>query len=360
MLKRTEIFLICIFFVCLTNGTEIVRYVDPDASGTEDGESWVNAYQTLDEWEAAEEQDLTNGAGDTMVVHCRSSSGTADVNSCVIQGWTTNEGNDITIIGDDFPVDGVPDETKYRMTISNDKCIRDTEGYVNIINIQFIVTVSDTGTGYGISVDTVDAGGSNIRIDSCIIKGICSGTGVAAGVAAADLDAAVTIYNCVIYGFASGSDTGFNGVYCYGEPVNIYNCTIYGNVRGINDQGGTVNAYNCAIGINTDDISGTITMDYIVSDDDHSGDCTNYHAFPTNGTGDWSLDFDTPGSDFTLLSTAANLIDDGNADLFDEDDDIIGTARPQGGGWDIGAFEYDAGNGSYIPSFMHHIKIHRR
>jgi hypothetical protein len=33
-------------------------------------------------------------------------------------------------------------------------------------------------------------------------------------------------------------------------------------------------------------------------------------------------------------------VNNGTADLFDEDDDIIGTARPQGVAWDIGAFEY--------------------
>ena len=343
-MKRFVILAIVFFAWGQCGAATITRYVDPDAAGAGTGLDWTNAYSSLTVWEAANNQDLTDAGGDNMVVYCRSSGGHNDPGGCTISGWTTGDGMEITIIGSDFPSDGVYDESKFVVdsNVAVTQAIYINEAYVNLVNLQICATV--TTTQYGVLFASTDTA-CDQRMDSCIIKGVCSGTGSGYGIRIADTQSIVTIYNTTIYNFVSGADTGFQGIreeLC--ASVGIYNCTVYNNYRGIlSSTAGTMTVKNCAVGNNVDDFFGTITMDYIVADDDHSGNCATYFAFPTKGTGDWSLDFTTPGSNFTLLSTAANLINHGLADVFAEDDDIIGTARPQGAAWDIGAYEYESG-----------------
>jgi len=341
--------ILCLCSVC--QAAQIIRYVDPDAPGpTHDGTSWNDAYLSLIAFDAGEATDLA-GAGNYMTVYCRSSSGTQDTTQATIAGWTTSATSYIEIIGADFPADGIFDATKYVLALTNDNSLEIYEEFVIVRKLQIQATTT-TGESDAIFINNIGAT-NHIIIDSCIIKGISAGSGHSMGIYGVDAQTIVDIYNCTIYGFKSGGDSGFAAIWFSGLTANIYNCTLYGNYYGVNRTAGAVTVKNCAVGNNTNDFNGTITMDYIVSDDDHSGDCANYHAFPTNGADDWSLDFTTPGSDFSLLATAANLLDDGLADVFNEDDDIIDTARPQGATWDIGAHEHvsvapPAGGGQLI------------
>ena len=68
---------------------EIIQYVDPDAVGAGNGDSWTDAYTSLNAWEAGEQQDLTDGTPDWMHCYCRASSGTVDSTVYEILGWTT-------------------------------------------------------------------------------------------------------------------------------------------------------------------------------------------------------------------------------------------------------------------------------
>lgn len=320
----------------------VTKVVDPDNGGGTD-------YISLDAWEDALGGTTTGHLpNDDQIAQaqCRSSSGTDDTAAVSINGWTTDATRYIEVTGEDgvgdFPSDGIYDNTKYVLH-NNDSdvsfCIID-EDYVRFRKIQVLVTETVANSRRGFSIANQTDGANLILIDSCIIKGAVSGTGAGIGVRIAGTYTNITIYNTLIYDFYISADTAFRGISnTNSNATNIYNCTIYNCTQGINEVAGTVTAKNCAVGNCDDDFVGAVTMDYIVSDDDHGGDCANYHAFPTNGAGDWSLDFTTPGSNFTLLATAANLIDDGVADLFTEDDDIIDTARPQGAAWDIGAFE---------------------
>ena len=336
--------------------SEVVKIVDPDNGGGTD-------YTSLDAWEDALGGTTTGhlpNDDQIAVAECRSSSGTDDTTAVFVDGWTTDATRYIRITGagtdGDFPADGIYDGTKYVLhnNDSDGTILNIAEDYVRIRKLQVLVTETSTNSRRGITIGALTAANNLVIIDSCIIKGACSGTGAASGVFTDNTNNIIQIYNTIICGFFISADTGFRGIDGRGAAtLDVWNCTVYGNSIGIGEFtiGGTLTAKNCAVGNNDDDFSGTITMDYIVSDDDHSGDCANYHAFPTNGAGDWSLDFATPGSDFTLLATAANLIDDGLADLFTEDDDIIDTARPQGAAWDIGAFEHTViGSVSASPS----------
>ena len=337
---------------------DLVKYIDTDVVGGDgDGTSWENAYASLSAWEAAQEQDLTDGDGDTMTVHCRASSGTADTITTAISGWTTSETCYITIIGNDFPADGVFDVTKYRLAIAtagaaSNYTILLRENYLRIVNYQIQLTITDTDTGFGPYVSQIDAGGSDIRIDSCIVKGVCSGTGGGYGITILDADATVNIFNSTIYGFnPSPSDSAFYGVQCGNAAVvNILNCTISGNYYGIRVNAGTVNIINCAIFNNVNDYyyqAGTVTIDYCATDD---GDGTHAQDFTAEAT-DWNKVFEdyTTGDfrlkDYTTSPCCVGVgTDNPGEGLYS--DDITGTARTST--WDIGAFEYIAG-GEAIP-----------
>jgi hypothetical protein len=96
---------------------------------------------------------------------------------------------------------------------------------------------------------------------------------------------------------------------------------------------------NTAVFGNANDISGTITLNFCATEDgDDSGN--NGNITITQTADDYAaLVVDAAGGDFNITDNSSELYDAGTADIFVEDDDIIGTARPQGAAWDIGAFE---------------------
>jgi hypothetical protein len=158
------------------------------------------------------------------------------------------------------------------------------------------------------------------------------------------------VENCIIYGFSQ--DSGCGGIYVGGvssSAAYIYNSVICGNSIGVNRAAGTVSVVNCAVFNNTDDFNGTVAVTYTASDDNPSG-TGNVDISPgATEADDWEAAFtDYTNGDFSLVS-GSPLIDAGT-DLSAVMDslDIIGTVRPQGDYWDIGAFEYvvSGGNGS--------------
>jgi len=317
----------------------IVRYVDPDADGEGDGTSWEDAYTSLSAWEAAEQQDLTDNGGDTMTVYCRSSAGTDDTTAFTIDTWVTSATNYITIVGNDFPSDGVFDDTKYVLSVTDDFAICIYENYVRVQNIQVEVKNTSTNAGYGFWFNNISSGGSDIRIDSCILKGNAGGTGNMYGIASSDSDATINVFNTVIYGFDTSD--GF-GTYINGPTLNVYNSTIHSCSYGHRNQDGTSNFKNCAVFNNGNDFityGGTMNIDHCASDD---GDGTNAQDFTAEAT-DWNKVFngyasgDVSLKDYTTTPCAVGQgTDDPGGGLYS--DDINGAARTSA--WDIGAFEY--------------------
>jgi len=329
--------LLLILLLCsVCQAAQIIRYVDPDVvAGDGSGDSWTNAYASLFAWEAAEETDL-DAANNYMTVYCRSSAGTADTATCIIAGWATSATDYIEIIGSDFPSDGIWDATKYVIHDNNAtlSAIEVHELYVKIINLQVLLTTT-TGTKYGI---LVWGDGDNSTVDSCFVKGICSGTGAAWGIQYTNTSTPNVIYNTVVSGFKSGTDNNFGGIFATSSSgVTIYNSTVTGCRTGVNSAGGTIAMYNCALGLNdyTEYLVGTI--DYCCSTD---GVGTNAQT-PLDG--DWAKEWTASGSnDFSLLvggNCVGNGTDNPGSGLYS--DDIIGTSRTTV--WDIGAFEYTAG-----------------
>ena len=150
--------LLLILLLCsVCQAAQIIRYVDPDvAAGDGSGDSWENAYASLFAWEDGEETDLDT-ANNYMTVYCRSSSGTADTTNFSIVGWTTSATDYIEIIGADFPVDGIWDDTKY-VFHNNDDATHGmiiNEDFVRIEKLQILVTVTPNNVRSGISVASV-------------------------------------------------------------------------------------------------------------------------------------------------------------------------------------------------------------
>lgn len=204
-------------------------------------------------------------------------------------------------------------------------------------------------TKYLLRVGAVNSG-ATFTVRNCIIVGDVSGTGGHVGIYLPDSDCTYYAHNNIIYGFNTGS--AGSGVECSGSggTYYIYNNIIFDCYQGI--YGITANAYikNCAVFGNTDDFNGTLTIDHCASDD---GDGTNAVDISPNATeaDDWAAAFtDYTNGDFSLKS-GSPLIDAGT-DLSAVMDsvDIIGTSRPQGDYWDIGAFEYVVKWNTIIPA----------
>lgn len=319
---------------------QVIRYVDPDVvGGTGDGTSWEDAYASLNAWNAAEATNLVTN-DDYHTVYCRSSGGTNDTTPFDLYGWNTDATHYIEIIGFDFPSNGVYDNTKY-VLYNNDSAevtLSFSENYIRIINLQILVTETGSNTRHGIKISGI-VGSNEFLIDSCIIKGVCSGTGAAWGIYTNDNDINLTVINTIVYDFVSGTDTGFQGIRADNcNTFNIYNCTVY-NCYGVGiylGATGTMTVKNTAVGLTNNDFgqySGTLIIDHCCSDD---GDGTN----PQNPSGgNWSNEFKNPGTDFSLLQNGNcvnNGVDDPGSGLYS--DDIRGLERSSN--WDIGAFEY--------------------
>ncbi len=321
---------------------QVIRYVDPDVASPGNGQSWATAYTSLETWEVAEKTDLVS-ANNYMTVYCRSSSGTHDTANFSIVGWTLSATSYIEIVGADFPSDGIYNDTKYVFDNSTAAYgLQIYSGYVSFRNIQFLVTTDGTNARHMV-VPFTTAGQNDIYFDSCIIKGVCSGTGSASAFLLNDADCVLTLYNTVIYGFKSGADSSFGGIIIIDcSSLTINNCTLFNNYYGIQRLSGTVVVNNSAVFNNTDDWSGTIVADYCASDDANATTYTNGQDFTAEAT-DWNKVFedytigDVRLKDYTSTPCCvARGIDNPGSGLYL--DDIRGLTRTSS--WDIGAFEY--------------------
>jgi predicted outer membrane repeat protein len=185
--------------------------------------------------------------------------------------------------------------------------------------------------------------GGNTAVSECFFEGNSSynAPGIYAG-----YGGGITVINSV---FSGNTSSGGSGTIYVETNVSLANCTFYGNTNtsssggaAIRVYGGNLAAKNCIFSNNTENgasedynqlrhTAGSLNLQNCLFD------TLNSYGYNNNIAGD-PLFTDAAGSDFSLLEASpaidAGLSEDAPAI------DILGVARPQGAGIDIGAYEY--------------------
>jgi hypothetical protein len=203
--------------------------------------------------------------------------------------------------------------------------------------------IFDQASTSDLNIFSVASGGYGRRVfDNILIRTAGSNTGKAVDWWASNVTNDNQFYNNIVYGEGSYKfATGLNIYRLYINNNTVYNCT-----TGI-ALGGTNASYhnnNIVMGCTTC-FSGT----YAGSDYNMSSDATAPGAHSLiNKTSSNQFVSLTSGAEDLQLKAGADAINAGtDLSALGFSTDIIGTSRPQGAAWDIGASEYVAAAGNW-------------
>ena len=270
-------------------------------------------YASLNALEAAQEQDLTDGGGDTYTAICTTTGdNAADTTLTQFAEWNTSAANyiDITAAAGDVAVKEELDATRYRLIVNDPvtASIQITEANVRVTNLQVSMSYSSDAGQHAIEISSIPAGASDFKISGCRIGADTNVASNSDGIYIADADADVSIWNCII------ENGDRRGIYiAAGGTINIYNTVIYGWGGGIYGGGtSSVTVRNCAVFKTGDDFadatSGTWDIDYCALDD---ADAQNNPVAGNEADADWTTDFNGAATgDFAIL-TGSPLKDGG-------------------------------------------------
>lgn len=271
---------------------------------------------------------------DDVTIYCQGATDETLSNSITTTGLSCAS----LLIQGDFAA-AAPDANAYLVKATNSSVQRIIQHNKAIVctlrGLQISHLGSEVNFNYGVECALASA---TLNVDSCYILINATGTGTALGASVSSgATATLNLYNTII-DIKSTAAATTRGVSRSNGTWNAYNCTIHGpgsTGTGLFSASGCTTK-NCAVFDWTDDFNGS-TISYCASDD---GDGTNAQSGAT-----WTNEFeDHANGDFRVKSGSTKLKDLGATDpgsgLFS--DDIVGTARPQGSAWDIGAHEYYA------------------
>ena len=326
--------------------TEVICIVDTDPAAEADYHSLADAIagETGASPKCVTSANLVAN-DEQLTIECRASSGAADTAAVDIAGFTVSSTCFVKVyVSPAYRHSGARDTSKYRLAVSGNHCITLTNKYCVIDGLQIEPSVGSGVVGYA----GIHSGiyGNIFTIKNCLFYGpnTSSGNGVCGIMWENSIfDDYTLIINNIIYNMGSGT-------YAYGirargwadENVLIYNNIISGCNVGCLARAATLCnnvIFNCGTDIDSSD-SPSVT--YTATDDNSFAGTGNVDISPgATEADDWAAAFnDYANGDFSLKS-GSPLIDAGT-DLSAVMDslDIVGTVRPQGDAWDIGAFEY--------------------
>lgn len=326
---------------------EVIRFINLASTAGGDGTTnnttgATRAYATVSEWESAEQTDLVS-AGDYHHVFL---DGGESLEQLVVAGWTTNDTDNYIIIE-------VAANSRSDGTFGSGFRLKTTAGGAQVYQMQQAgtITIGLECVGTGNNVDGCRYSTTGGIFLFCLFQGAAAN---GAGYSSSDNDGGM-LFGCLV------ADTG-DGLFAgNADAIKLFNNTAINCGVGIERQGTSGTAATIA----NNAVFGSATNDYVVpqslaaaSRNNASEDLTAVGSSPLTGlvSGDFTNigagDYSIPDNSSALYNAGADISSDVSA--FDRTDftipleDIIGTARPQGGDWDIGAFELIVSSGITI------------
>lgn len=318
---------------------EYVSIVDPNGNGAD--------YTSLANWVAGEQGLYT--AADTAKALCRRTGPLKDTSQVYITGFTA------------VPVVDVDTAYRHEGRVADTRS--DTGNYVYWLSV--------SSTAY-----VLRARGEDCTIRGLAVEMLGSGTYWADAIQAYAINK-LTILSCLVYTNANKNSTSTAKAIALqadnsSQTRFVANCVVVGHTNagggaiGIHSNYGTCHIHNCTAHADKPySLNAASTLKNSVAWGVVAGFAGSASAASTNNASNFGdapgsnpLDLsayaaaqvftDLAGGDLSLVS-GSPLIDAG-ADLSADPnlpvtDDCLGTARPQGAGYDIGAFEFVAGGG---------------
>lgn len=312
---------------------DIVREIRPGGGGD---------YDSLAAWNTGEATDLV-ADGDThrCDVYSGGNAGTVQLSTA----WNSSATNTLTITSPDGERhEGVYDTNKaFVETATGDGINLDSVPWVDLNNIQ----VCATGTAEFRSAIRKVNTGTEAYVHSCIVKGPGGDVrGVTGIITSANLgNPTMFAWNNVIFDFTSPSNVFTAGIRTQGaDDATFYNNTIVNCRWAVRADTGTPliknNVFQSAPTTGTFDSNSSHTL------------TTSSSAPGSNNIVSTTLTFVDAANDNYQLAAVDTAAIDAGLDLSADPTlsfgiDAIGTSRPQGTAWDIGAFERLAGGTVY-------------
>lgn len=353
-------------YLLKTNGSNVA-----DTAAATSTYDIFRAYTSLTNWETSTENtnvdadvrtqygltdlDLTDADDESGPEYVAIYGGGSVISSYLtIKGRTTDDAHYIHIfaphassmVGASQRHAGVYDDSK-ALILNNDDhgaTMVVTDLHIRFTGLQIV------GVGGSGGVDLTPASsGAYYEFDACILR-CASGNGYDYGINAngnSERKLDLVVKNSILEGWSDGGNNSMAVRLRPSTPdsvVNIYNSTICDNYYGIScdnsESSPAVTVTNCAIFNNVDDLVGAITASYCAIDDGDAGTGMVNISPGGDEAADWANAVaDYVNGDFSLKS-GSPLIDAGtDLSAYMDAVDIIGTERPQGSAWDIGAWE---------------------